>query len=1189
MPSTITLLRQRLQGNPTRETIEKVRRAAVLLGKTIELPTPSNMPNNQDFSVENIPLDDIHLDKARFQPRDDFSEEKVQEIVTNFNPALFKPLIVWKDPKDSKTYVLAGHHRYEALKRMKRKSAPVVFAQGDEQKAVELAWTENQSGRSQTEAENAKYLRKLAMSGRTKSEIKSECQRLYGRSCVVALDLSHLNPRGKALVDLGLLNRESETFRDQETMCQWIGKIRGRFEELTNSHENEIYDFLRENYKIRGKKFTNSAEFGAFMENIITKRTSFGVIDERLNINTFTPQTSVAAEYDAEIARAERDFAEARKTLENKQTEAAKNTDVSQEQIDKVLKKYTDAVILAEREVLRLREAKYGGVREAKASEMALFGLGGEKTSQQHYFSVKAEFWATVGIAAKPIWADCEALFRKRKRKDEEQEFSSPQELCEAIEYTLNNVEGVFTASKEDGIGLYAKQDGVFAVVMEIREVRGRYRVATIWKAAYQKFAQKIKRNNRVIANAPSSSDLLTQGEVLSGRLGVLSNTHSAGSESKDSDFSAQNQNLAGCVITTTRERILNDWNGLFEEEKLAMQHSRSLSPAKQKQQEKLRRAAILLRFQDECIGTELIRQREHIKKIYNRFTEEYQLYINLQSTEAKKRYTETRRMVRFLEEKLNEEETKWALPLTPSLLNEQDNLSDTTSTRDLLLQKWNTSTLTSEEREKVRRGAVLLGIRLNENAESKLTTISNATLDAFTQLLGNAPKAQRLYEAIKNVRGDEWWNHVVKTRAVKNEVESLVGNKPNLVESILKIARISPQLGSEYAKESEAFEKVLRTSNPLSDRIDTRALLLQKWNDSTLTSEQREKVRRASVLLNLALPATTTATTTNTTNYFANYDNFFRSTEDFFRQQIITDRETQAANFQAQIEALQEVPASWDGTKKDYLESVQERVSTLRGQRENAKLSITRYRNNDLTDQDKNNLAARVRPAFEQQGGVLTEEQRSYRLDKLMQIVFTEDSKDEQFYPTPKDIIQEMMLPLASIQAGMRVLEPSAGKGDIADLIREQTGVTADVVELNPIRAEVLRLKGYNVQHEGDFLNFTPASEEEKYDVIMMNPPFLKGLDIIHVRHAYDNVLKAGGKIVALLGARAIKDLKSIDAASFFNFLEKRDAVIQMIPRDRYNRQMERKIMIDIALVAVEKPLTEAVVNRQNIELKHC
>lgn len=340
------------------------------------LPDLTPQQESVNFSVLNIPLENIHIDKARFQPRDDFSEEKVSEIVQNFNPALFKPLIVWKDPQDAKTYVLAGHHRFEALKRMGRRSAPVVYAEGDEEQAVRLAWTENQSGRTQTAAENAKYLRKLKITSATQKELKDECTRLYGRSCTVALDISHLNPKGKALTDYKLLQPDSETFRDMETMCQWLGKVRGRFPELTDSHENEMYDFLRENYKIRGKKFTSSAEFGAFMENIITKRTSFGVIDERLNITTFTPANTVAAEYDAETARAERELAEARQVLKEKQEEAARRTDASPEQIDTILKKYNDAVILAQRELLRLKDAKADGVREAKASEMSLFGLG---------------------------------------------------------------------------------------------------------------------------------------------------------------------------------------------------------------------------------------------------------------------------------------------------------------------------------------------------------------------------------------------------------------------------------------------------------------------------------------------------------------------------------------------------------------------------------------------------------------------------------------------------------------------------------------------------------------------------------------------------------------------------------------------------------------------------------------------
>lgn len=377
-------------------THEKLRRASILLGRTLTLP--ASLPEEQRYDVQNVPMENIFVDKARFQPRDDFSEEKVSEIVNNFNPALFKPLIVWKDPKDSKIYVLAGHHRYEALKRMKRQSAPVVFAQGDEQKAVELAWTENQSGRSQTAAENAKYLRKLAMSGRTKGEIQTECKRLYDRSCQVALDLSFLNPRGKTLVDLGLMPRESETFRDMETMAQWIGKLRGRFEELTNSHENEIYDFLRENYKIRGKKFTNFAEFGAFMENIITKRTTFGKLDEVLNINTYTPQNTVEAEYDAEIARAERELKEAMETLKNEREKALLREmkgEITATQRENGLRKYEDAVTIAQRELLRLNEVKGRGIKMARESEMALFGLRDKDTK-----NVVLQKWNTSTLTA---------------------------------------------------------------------------------------------------------------------------------------------------------------------------------------------------------------------------------------------------------------------------------------------------------------------------------------------------------------------------------------------------------------------------------------------------------------------------------------------------------------------------------------------------------------------------------------------------------------------------------------------------------------------------------------------------------------------------------------------------------------------------------------------------------------------
>jgi hypothetical protein len=579
-------LQRVLERDSSPEMQEKVRRAAVLL----RLPVPQKpvaVQPSSDFSVLNIPFDEIFIDKARFQPRDDFSEEKVQEIVNNFNPALFKPLIVWRDPKDGKTYVLAGHHRYEALKRMGRKTVPVVYAQGGEQKAVELAWTENQSGRSQTSAENAKYLRKLAISGRTKAEIQAECQRLYNRSCQVALDLSFLNPRGKALVDFALMPRESEGFRDMETMCQWVGKLRGRFSELTNSHENEMYDFLKENYKIKGKKFRNGADFGAFIENIITKRTSFGVIDERLNINNFTPPNSVAAEYDAKIARAERELSTALDEITVKRTEAAKRLasgDITQSQVDVILKKYNDAAIWAEQEVLRLKEAKYSGVREAKASEMSLFGLSGIKSKNwnHHRFDVPEATYRLLGIPPQTIWADCEALFKKRFRKDDTHVFSSKEELCATIQFVLEAPDGAFTPTKAGAKGIFRLQNGVYLVVIEMEKKKDEARVVTAYFTEYEKFKQKIQKLNRAVANSPSSGDISTStSESPSGRLGVPSDTHSiAVSTNKPTKNLGENQGVAS--VSEIKEKLLAKWNDF------------SLTA---EEREKVRRAGVLLKI----------------------------------------------------------------------------------------------------------------------------------------------------------------------------------------------------------------------------------------------------------------------------------------------------------------------------------------------------------------------------------------------------------------------------------------------------------------------------------------------------------------------------------------------------------------------------------------------------------------
>lgn len=119
--------------------------------------------------------------------------------------------------------------------------------------------------------------------------------------------------------------------------------------------------------------------------------------------------------------------------------------------------------------------------------------------------------------------------------------------------------------------------------------------------------------------------------------------------------------------------------------------------------------------------------------------------------------------------------------------------------------------------------------------------------------------------------------------------------------------------------------------------------------------------------------------------------------------------------------------------------------------------------------------------------------------------------AKIDGFFPTPEAVVQRM-IDKADIPAGARVLEPSAGIGSILDLLPESCDVVA--VEINFSLCDILSKKGYSAR-QGDFLDFN-VSDDDRFDRIIMNPPFGRGQDIDHITHAFHQ-LKPGGRLVAL------------------------------------------------------------------------
>lgn len=126
-------------------------------------------------------------------------------------------------------------------------------------------------------------------------------------------------------------------------------------------------------------------------------------------------------------------------------------------------------------------------------------------------------------------------------------------------------------------------------------------------------------------------------------------------------------------------------------------------------------------------------------------------------------------------------------------------------------------------------------------------------------------------------------------------------------------------------------------------------------------------------------------------------------------------------------------------------------------------------------------------------------------------------DMKQEfQFFETPPALAARICQQ-ARVQDGMLTLEPSAGKGAIANEARRR-GATVHCIELQEILADDLARQGFNVIL-GDFLTTGTPPPDCQYGAVVMNPPFRASADILHVRHAYD-FLAPSGALVAVMGA---------------------------------------------------------------------
>jgi hypothetical protein len=138
-------------------------------------------------------------------------------------------------------------------------------------------------------------------------------------------------------------------------------------------------------------------------------------------------------------------------------------------------------------------------------------------------------------------------------------------------------------------------------------------------------------------------------------------------------------------------------------------------------------------------------------------------------------------------------------------------------------------------------------------------------------------------------------------------------------------------------------------------------------------------------------------------------------------------------------------------------------------------------------------------------------------------------DSKKEyqQFFTPIK--VAKQLIEMAEISDNHLVLEPSAGSGNILNLL---TGKEIHFCEIDKTLSVKLEKK-YKFVCD-DFLNYKP---DFKYDRIVANPPFTKGQEIDHVMHMID-CCKNGGRIITVMsnGITFKTDKKTIELKNRLN-----------------------------------------------------
>jgi len=225
---------------------------------------------NKILTPRNVPLAKICLNEKEFQNRHKpYNEQSVERIVQSvlnweFILEVFDPVILRLDHTSAKLYILSGHSRYEAFKRLSstHKTSPKVQAYTKRcpwwfsripariikdisyEQAKTIAQISNVLATPETDIERAKLYRSFRQQWKPKSEIEAFGKKYEASNRPKIKAYSYLNPNGAIIDLLESLEHNNDEKNVIKRVAARIGNARMKHPCLQHHHEQELFNRL---------------------------------------------------------------------------------------------------------------------------------------------------------------------------------------------------------------------------------------------------------------------------------------------------------------------------------------------------------------------------------------------------------------------------------------------------------------------------------------------------------------------------------------------------------------------------------------------------------------------------------------------------------------------------------------------------------------------------------------------------------------------------------------------------------------------------------------------------------------------------------------------------------------------------------------------------------------------------------